>query len=78
MREGASEMNTIIIKKLKLSMSESALHELQLRSQAPSANVAQMVEVLTNDKQTANADDMAWAQNRARELGFVPVSEVTR
>ena len=44
----------------------------------PSANVAQMVDALLNDKQAIDATDMAWAQERALALGFVPVSEATR
>ena len=44
----------------------------------PSANVAQMVDALLNDKQAIDAKDMAWAQDRARALGFVSVGEVTR
>lgn len=44
----------------------------------PSANVAQMVDALLNDKQAIDAKDMAWAQDRARALGFVPVGEVAR
>lgn len=58
----------ITIKSFKLSISNVT----------PSANVAQMVDALLNDKQTIDANDMTWAQNRARELGFVPVSEATR
>ena len=58
----------ITIKSFKLSISNVT----------PSANVAQMVDALLNDKQAIDANDMAWAQNRARELGFVSVGEVTR
>ena len=44
----------------------------------PPANVAQMADALVNDKQAIDATDMAWAQERAQALGFVPVSEVAR
>lgn len=44
----------------------------------PSASVALMVDALRNDKQPIDAHDMAWAQNRAQALGFVPVSEILR
>ena len=91
-------MNTITIKRIKLSMSESALSGLQLHSKrlrecaydepcklcihqacgSYGDNVALMVDALLNDKQPIDADDMAWARNHARELGFVPVSEVTQ
>lgn len=72
-------MNTITIKRIKLSMSESALQELQLRAKRQrECAYDEPCEVCIHQVCGSHSDNAAWAQNRAKELGFVPVSEVTR